>query len=450
MPNSTAQKTMFRKFRDRLRRDEGGNVFMIFGFAMLPMCAAMGMAIDYSKASRLQTRLNAAADAAVLAAVTQPMMEKTDDEAKAAARNMFNAQVQGLTGLVYDPLTNVTIDVNHTGVASLIRTVSINYTADSTNTFAGILGRPTLPIKGSSQSNGTAAPNIDFYVLMDTSPSMALPTTQAGLNKLYAQTGCAFACHQNSATTSDTTVWNGVRMDYYTYAVGNNIPLRIDNERLAVQDLADFAKLYAVTNNSNYQMAVYSFDKNFKTLATLTPNLTTARAGAGNAALYVPYANNRDENNVSDNDTQTNFTNAFTKILAAMPVNPGNGTRNAGDTPQAFLFIITDGMRDEEASGRKIGPIPLTQCATIKARGIRIAILNTEYLKESMNATDINTQNWVNANAKAYVDPTDKLGPAMTTCASPGLFYRVSTDQDISAALQSLFQKAVATARLTL
>ena len=37
----------------------------------------------------------------------------------------------------------------------------------------------------------------------------------------------------------------------------------------------------------------------------------------------------------------------------------------------------------------------------------------------------------------------------MKSCASPGLFFQVSTDQDISAAMAALFQQAVATARLT-
>ena len=37
----------------------------------------------------------------------------------------------------------------------------------------------------------------------------------------------------------------------------------------------------------------------------------------------------------------------------------------------------------------------------------------------------------------------------MKNCASPGLFFQVSTDQDITAAMNSLFQQAVSTARLT-
>jgi hypothetical protein len=37
----------------------------------------------------------------------------------------------------------------------------------------------------------------------------------------------------------------------------------------------------------------------------------------------------------------------------------------------------------------------------------------------------------------------------MESCASPGLFFSVTTDGDITAAMQSMFQQAIATARLT-
>jgi hypothetical protein len=37
---------------------------------------------------------------------------------------------------------------------------------------------------------------------------------------------------------------------------------------------------------------------------------------------------------------------------------------------------------------------------------------------------------------------------AAQQCASTGLYYQVSTDGDISAALQALFEKVIASARL--
>jgi hypothetical protein len=50
-----------------------------------------------------------------------------------------------------------------------------------------------------------------------------------------------------------------------------------------------------------------------------------------------------------------------------------------------------------------------------------------------------------------YIAPFQpNIGPNLQSCASPGLYFSVTTDQDISAALVNLFKTAVATApRLT-
>jgi hypothetical protein len=60
-----------------------------------------------------------------------------------------------------------------------------------------------------------APPNIDFYVLLDNSPSMALPATTAGITKMQSLTtqeespgGCAFACHHVSTNANTDTKGN--------------------------------------------------------------------------------------------------------------------------------------------------------------------------------------------------------------------------------------------------
>jgi hypothetical protein len=78
-------------------------------------------------------------------------------------------------------------------------------------------------------------------------------------------------------------------------------------------------------------------------------------------------------------------------------------------------------------------------CTTIKNRGIRIAVLYTTYLP-------LPTNDWYNT----YIAPFQpNIGPNLQSCASPGLYFQVSTDQDISAAMIALFNAAVRTAHLT-
>ena len=119
---------------------------------------------------------------------------------------------------------------------------------------------------------------------------------------------------------------------------------------------------------------------------------------------------------------------------------PGNGTSNPGDTPQEVLFIVTDGVNDYDSNGRLIAPIDALNklCQTIKLRGIRIAFLYTTYNPLPTNA-------FYNQNVAPF---QPQIATDAQNCASPGLFFQVNTDGDISAAMQALFQEAVATAFL--
>jgi hypothetical protein len=83
----------------------------------------------------------------------------------------------------------------------------------------------------------------------------------------------------------------------------------------------------------------------------------------------------------------------------------------------------------------------LNMCDTIKARGVQIAILYTEYTKESIASDEAGQRTWVEGRIP-YVEP------ALRNCASPGYMLKVSADGDISGALQALFRKAVSKPRL--
>lgn len=432
----------------RLLREERANVLMLAAFAMLPLVFVTGMGIDYAHAMKLQTRLSAAADSAALAAVAQPVMAATPAQAAAIARQMFVSQITGLYGLqlnAADP-AQLSITVTDADASSISRTVTVAFSGQSTNTFAGILGVNTLSIRGTSATNATIAPNIDFYLMLDTSPSMALPQSAGGLSQLTSLTnGCAFACHETNPKAEGINVRDqaGNSTDYYGLARSYGITLRVDAEKSAVQSLMTTAQNTSQVNGASYRMALNSFDVtgDFKNLEPLTSNLSDASAKAGNLTLLQVYTNNFIQQNVNNNDQDTDFTDAFANVVAQLPNSPGNGTNQPGDTPQAMVFIITDGMRDENAGGSRVmGAIPPDQCTAIKARGIRIAILYTQYLPQSLS------DGWSQANVAPLLP---NVAPALQSCSSSGLFYQVTTGDDITAALNGLFQKAVATAHIT-
>lgn len=500
----------------QLTRDRRGNVLMIFAFAVIPMVFATGMGIDYSRAERLQTKLDAIADAAALAAVSHTMMTETNADACQAARNMFESQRNQIDNLILDTtdshqfkitLTDAsgTYDCATAGGAlankvALRRTVKVTYRGQSLNAFSGVLGVKTLGVNGDSTAFAQIS-NIDFYLMLDMSQSMLLPATTTDLKTMTGKTGgCAFACHQTNLTYNDPSVKiNGKTnpnktpntelyctgtnhtncIDYYTVARNLGLTLRTDLLGTAVSDLVQHAMDTEAVNKATYRIGVSTFDYGFNQLWPTSGNTSNvsnywvdvdlqrvlnyvnAEAGSdgkGWSNLVTQYCvNNWRTCSLNDGDTGTSMTAAINGILDKLPAKGGTGTK---ESPLAVVFLITDGMRDENSGGRKMGPIPYSLCQKLADRNVQIAVLQTQYLPES--ASD----GWSVTNVKdPFLSPKDKISPALYSCAAgngeltswppanginPGvLFYQVTTDDDISTALVSLFDKAVAQARLT-
>ena len=76
----------------RFLADRRGNVAMMYALMLPVLMFGAGFAIDYTHAMQVQTKLDAAADAAVLAALTPSMMQQSNATAQTAATNLFNAR----------------------------------------------------------------------------------------------------------------------------------------------------------------------------------------------------------------------------------------------------------------------------------------------------------------------------------------------------------------------
>lgn len=427
----------------RFWRSRGGNVAIITALMMFPLTFALGMGIDYTFAKRRQDQMNGIADAAALAGVTPSRMTQATSVSQTAALNMFTAQLATVSGVTYSPSNLRVTAVDVVSASTVQRTVTVTYSAASQNIFSSLLGMTTLPVSGSASATSNVAPNIDFYVMLDSSPSMEIAATQAGINTMVANTasqgGCAFGCHETHPAADN--LGNPGGEDNYALARNLGVTLRIDLVNLATQNLMTYAQTTSVQNNAAYRAAIYTIDYNFNTLQSLTNNLNTAKASAANINAVTVYDNNclTQANCNSDEDSYLDF--GLAGVNGAMPT-PGNGSKNAGDTPQEVLFIVSDGVVDQLLGGSRVmAPINTRAnwCTTIKNRGIRIAFLYTTYNPLPTNA-------FYNGNIAPF---QSQIATEAQNCASPGLFFQVSTGGDISAAMTLLFQKAVATARLT-
>ena len=208
------------QYLSRFRHDRRGNVAVIFTIAAIPLISAIGCAVDYSQATRMKAKLQSAADAASIAALSQQSpgflaaSVMTGNGSVAAgvtdATNVFNANMDGITG--YQNLVK-NITVTKTGIKLA---ANVTFTADVPTTFLRVINYTKLSVTGLSSSASTLPPYLDFYLTLDVSGSMGLPSTSSEQARLGAvnpdnwvqyrtgtpAVGCTLACHfepRNSA-----------------------------------------------------------------------------------------------------------------------------------------------------------------------------------------------------------------------------------------------------------
>ncbi|MDN5000709.1 TadE/TadG family type IV pilus assembly protein [Bradyrhizobium sp. GCM10027634] len=444
-----ALRTLTRRFV----RDNSGNIAVIFAIACVPLITVIGCAIDYSRATQTRSKLQAAADAASVGSIAKASAafaaagSMTSDGPIPAgatdAQNIFDANRANLTGYTLNSVTPTVVKSGSTV------TSTVTYSANINTMFLGLIGKSGLTVTGTSTSTVNMPLYVDFYLLLDNSPSMGVAATPTDVTKMVNNTSdkCAFACHDLSTSNN-----------YYNLAKTLGVTTRIDVLRQATQNLMDTAAA-TETYSNQFRMAIYDFGASSATIGlralfSLSSSLSSAKSAAGAIDLMGVYGNN--DAYTADKDTQ--FSNVFPAINTAIS-SPGAGTSAA---PMKYLFFVSDGVADESntaclktmynstfgnISPRCQSPLNPALCKTLKDRGVKVAVLYTTYLQ-------LPTNTWY----MAWIDPFNKgpYGPSpnseiaqnMQACASPGLYFEVSPTQGISDAMNALFKKAVADARI--
>lgn len=416
--------------------DRSGNFGIMTALLMVPLVGSAGLALDYAHALSLRTQLYAAADAAAVGSIS----EKSDAVAAAMtmksngtisiantdARSIFFSQMSGeLTSVP----VNLSIDVTKT--ANKLNS-TVTFSASVPTTFMHVLGQDSITISGTATAEYQTASFMDFYILLDNTPSMGVAATPTDVSKMEAKTGCAFACHQ-----MDKSVNN------YTIAKDLGVAMRIDVVRKATQALTDTAKTERVSADQ-FRMGVYTFgtkaeDAKLTTISNLTSDLTQVKNYTDAVDLMtIPYQN-------YNKDQLTSFDSAMTQMNTI--VDPaGDGTSNI--SPEKILFFVSDGVGDsykpstctkKTTGGRCQEPIDTSFCKPLKDRGVKIAVLYTTYLPLPSNP-------WYNDWIKPF---QSEIPSRMAACASPGLYFEVSPTEGIADAMKALFLKVIRAPRLT-
>ncbi|CAN7446310.1 pilus assembly protein [Pararhizobium sp. LjRoot255] len=445
----------------KLLADRSGNFALMGAIVIVPILGCAGMAIDFARAMELKAQLQNAADAAIVGSIAEKSagvaqainmpqdgpVPLSEEEAEA----LFEAQMDSSTGNTqYDPeaAADLKIDTVNASVRKSGKDIyaELTYQATLKTSFLRVIGKESITVSGKATATYQSQSFMDFYMLLDNTPSMGVAATPADVDNMIKATAkvsdsgsrnCAFACHIVSEKGVIKTDSN------YFVARNNGITIRIDVVAKAVAALTLEAERTQSYSNQ-FRMAAYTFgetavDVKLLKVAALTADLTKVKAGTDKIKLMsIPYQG-------YNSDQQTSFDNALTKINAEIGT-PGNGTSSA--SPEKIVFFVSDGVGDsykpkgctKKLTGSRCQePIDTTFCKTLKDRDIKVAVLYTTYLPLPNN-------NWYNSWIKPF---QSEIGTRMEECASPGFYFEVSPTEGIEAAMKTLFNKVVRSPRLT-
>jgi Flp pilus assembly protein TadG len=395
----------------------GGNVAVITALSALPVITAIGCVVDYSMATMIKTKLQAAADAATLAAVSANSPVVVTAKKMTGAGTVANgaSYIQNFfdSNLSAPPATTGYTGLTRTGSASKSGssiTATVSFTATVPTLFLNIIGQPNITLTGQSTSVYGLPSYIDFYLMLDVSASMGMPSTSAEQARLQAvnpdnygayPTGCTFACHFTAAgacpqitqgpippilsptnpllggycqgfiisrlgtsptsfTNGTTNPVNGSKVNWtnpqvsscQTAGTTSCIQLRLDAVGYAINALLTTANTTetqtGITNQ--YRVGLFPFIQN---LCYANPGSSSSCSVGLTTSLTGSTINNFATQLASQLDNGQNSTlgsggTHFENALNTMnkTVIPNPAGIGTSSNPMPYLFIITDGSQD--------------------------------------------------------------------------------------------------------
>ena len=315
------------KLLRRFLADSSGNFVIMTAFLLPVALAGTGAAVDFGMALIASQRLSAAANGAVLAALsdvqtlTEQGVSVTKEQVNTSALGFFQANTSNIAFASLDSvLPDASIKKNQIEAR-------LSYTATYRSTIMSLFGINTVPIASQAQATVTLRSYININILVDTSESMGIGATDADQQLVAQATNCAFACHINQARGSSS--YDAAR------ALGAN--MRIDVARDAVSSAVDTV-VAAEQFAGQVTFGLYRFSND------LTEILSPTDARAADPAQVKSLAQSQIKLDMTYGGT--NIEQALKQIATRIPAS-GTGM-SPGDRTQ-YVIVVTDGVESGQA-----------------------------------------------------------------------------------------------------
>jgi Flp pilus assembly protein TadG len=440
-----------------------GNVAVIFAFAIIPLIAMVGAALDYSRGNSVKADMQAALDATAL-------MLASGSSASSMTPAQLNASATSKFMQIFNrPYAhNIAIAASQTTQPP---TITVSGSAAIDTTLLAVIGIKTLNITATTTVNYGSSKVFSLNIVLDSSASMIVGATQTDVNTITNWVSanwtrvkpgdppplypdghvppCAFACHDLGSQTTPADVAMGLQN---AHAAGATT--RFDVMISATQQLISALRTQSQqpqNSNNSYLFNVMSFDTSLHQWGASNMNFSAATTAIQSVTLGL----------------DTYLSTALSSLITQVG-QQGNGS--SASSPLKFVILVSDGLQsdrtgNQNCSYRGYDPvwnwsdtcfnngvypntIQASQCNQIKAAGITFAILETPYVP--LTGQDPSPRPGYGfpyeATVRHFIYPNgpntaSTVSQALAACASPGYYFQATQSAQIATGILSLTNK---------
>jgi len=439
-------------------KDRRGAIAMQFAIMAVVLMFTAGFAVDYSLNRQADERIQAAADSAVLAAVSNPVSfggagdSALQTSATAVLKKYFDAAISQY------PEYNVSYTPTVTALNGHL-TAKIDFTASTATTFSGLIGIYTIKAAGTSSSESARPVYVDIYALVDASGSMGIGATSADQQLMQQKLGCTLACHTDTPT--QPTPFSPTN----AHKIGATLRFDVVQSVLSQMITASQSKQLMT---GQFRFGVAKFSNDVTVVSPITTNANAVIAAVNGMTLDGPVGIDKGMGSV--------FRYSLAQYAQSLPA---GGDGSTPDHPLTFVLIMTDGVAGnvkesvwaigqaygnwsadpnfqyyapvyndygnlvgQGAGGELFTGFDPTNCDPFKTKNMTVMTLDLEYV----------IPNPIPDSRYAVIQ--NSLKPQILTnlskCASQVSFaYSASSPTDIQSAIKNMFETAIKSAHLS-
>ncbi len=449
--------TVERMLKDFLK-DRRGAIAMQFAAMAVVLTFTAGFAVDYSLSRGADEKIQAAADSAVLAAVSNPVSfggvgdSALQTNATAVLKKYFDAAISQFPNynVSYTPAVSA-----HNGHI----TAKLDFSAETTTTFSNLIGVKTIHVAGTASAESARPVYVDIYALVDASGSMGIGATANDQKIMQQKLGCTLACHTDTPTKPTQFSIDKAHLAGAT--------LRFDVVQSVLSQMITASKGKQVMTGQ-FRFGVAKFSNDVTVVSPITTDADAVTAAVNGMTLDGPVGIDKGMGSIFRYSLQR-----YADML------PAGGDGSTPEHPLTFVLIMTDGVADNvkenvyaigqtygnwnpdpnfqyyspvyNDSGAMVGPgaggelftgFDPTNCDPFKAKNMTIMTLDLEYVIPQ--PIPDNRYRVIQNSLKPQILAN------LSKCASQVSYaYKADSPGDIQAAIKNMFETAIKSAHLS-